>query len=203
VSTRICLDLCSYADARKPVTFSTVAAQPDHHQRTALSLRPLELADAGRVYEWASDERACRYQPWGPATREETEDFVADAVRASGRADGSRRVWAATSPDLDVVGIGEVKRVTSTCAEIGYAVHVEQWGRGFGTQIARLLLGVAFADPVVERVQGTCDPRNLASVSVLQNAGLLYEGTMRHTAHLRDGWRDSAMHAILRGEWSA
>lgn len=168
-----------------------------------LSLRPIEIADAGRVHEWASVERACRYQPWGPNTRDETEGFVAEAVRASKQPDGSRQVWAASLLDLNVVGIGEVKRVTGTCAEIGYAVHVEQWGRGFATQIARLLLGVAFADPAVERVQGTCDPRNLASAAVLRNVGLMYEGTMRHTAHLRDGWRDSAMHAILRGEWSA
>ena len=191
---------CRPAEA---LTFGTVSAQPDHPQRTFLSLRPIELADAGRVHEWASDERACRYQPWGPATRDETEGFVAEAVRASRQSDGSRQVWAATFPDLDVVGIGEVKRVTSTSAEIGYAVHVEQWGRGFATQIARLLLGMAFVDPDVERVQGTCDPRNLASAAVLRKAGLLYEGTMRHTAHLRDGWRDSAMYAVLRHEWSA
>jgi ribosomal-protein-alanine N-acetyltransferase len=188
---------------RKSVTFSTVGAQPDHHQRTVLSLRPIELTDAGRVHEWASVERACRYQPWGPNTRDETEDFVAEAVRASKRADGSRQVWAATVPDLDVIGIGEVTRVTRTCSELAYAVHVEQWGQGFATQIAHLLLGVAFADPDVERVQGTCDPRNHASAAVLRKAGLLYEGTLRHTARLRDGWRDSAMHAILRGEWSA
>jgi ribosomal-protein-alanine N-acetyltransferase len=186
----------------KPVTFSTVSAERGEHERTALSLRPIEIADAGRVHEWASVERACRYQPWGPNTRNETEDFVAEAVRVTRRRNGSRQVWAATLPGLDVVGIGEVKRVTGTCAEIAYAVHVAHWGRGFATQIARLLLGVAFADPVVERVQGTCDPRNLASAAVLRHVGLLYEGTMRHTAHLQDGWRDSAIHAILRGEWS-
>lgn len=128
---------------------------------------------------------------------------MAEAVRASKRPGGSRQVRAATLPDLGVVGIGEIKRVTGTCAEIAYAVHVEHWGRGFATQIARLLVAVAFTDPVVERVQGTCDPRNLASAAVLRRAGLLFEGTMRHTVHLRDEWRDSAMHAILRGEWSA
>ena len=128
---------------------------------------------------------------------------MTEAVRASKRPSGSRQVWAATLPDLDVIGIGEIKRVAGACTEIAYAVHVEHWGRGFATQIARLLLAVAFADPSVERVQGTCDPRNLASAAVPRRAGLLFEGTMRHTVHLRDGWRDPAMHAILRGEWSA
>lgn len=56
-------------------------------------------------------------------------------------------------------------------------------------QIALLLLEVAFTDPVVERAQGTGDPRDLASATVLRRAGLVYEGTMRHTVHLQDGWR--------------
>jgi RimJ/RimL family protein N-acetyltransferase len=102
-----------------------------------------------------------------------------------------------------VVGIGEIKRNTATCVEIGYAVHVNHWGRGLGTEIAGLLLGAAFADLHVERVQATCDPRNLASAAVLRRAGLVFEGTLRHTVHLRDGWRDSAMHSILRHEWTA
>jgi RimJ/RimL family protein N-acetyltransferase len=88
-------------------------------------------------------------------------------------------------------------------AEIAYAVHVDYWGRGLGTAIARLLLPIAFADPEVERVQGTCDPRNLASSAVLRRAGLVLEGTLRHTVLLRDGWRDSPMHSILRDEWIA
>ena len=54
----------------------------------------------------------------------------------------------------------------------------------------------------MERVQGTCDPRNLASAAVLRRAGLVFEGTLRHTIELRDEWRDSAMHSILRGEWT-
>lgn len=93
------------ADARKPVTFSPVSAKRDEHEGTVLSLRPIEMSDAGRVHEWASVERACRYQPWGPNTRDETEHFVAEAVRATKRPNWSRQVWAATLPGLDVVGI--------------------------------------------------------------------------------------------------
>ena len=173
----------------------------DNRDRLTVVLRPIEAADADRVHEWASQEQACRFQPWGPNTREETGGFVAEAASLWERPEGPRLVWAAASA-LGVVGMGELKRNTSSCAEIAYAVHVDHWGRGLGTEIARLLLATAFADPAVERVQATCDPRNLASAAVLRRAGLLLEGTMRHTVHLRDGWRDSVMHSILRGEWT-
>ena len=169
--------------------------------QSGLALRPIEDADADRIHEWASQERACRFQPWGPNTRAETGDFVTAAVGTWERPDGPRLVWVATSARV-VIGVGEIKRPTTTCAEIAYAVHVDHWGRGLGTEIARMLLAHAFADPAVERVQGTCDPRNLGSEAVLRRAGLTFEGTLRHVVQLRTGWRDSAMHSILRSEWT-
>ncbi len=174
-----------------------------HDDSHLLALRPIEVADADRVHEWASQERACRFQSWGPNTRLETDVFVAAAARTWERPAGPRLVWAAESPALGVIGMGELLRRVASCTEIGYAVHVDHWGRGFASEIAHLLLGLAFADPAVERVQGTCDPRNLASAAVLQRVGLTFEGTLRHTIQLRDGWRDSAMHSILRSEWAA
>jgi ribosomal-protein-alanine N-acetyltransferase len=182
---------------------SPVTTAPDLDGRTVLALRPIEVADADRVHEWASQVRACQFQPWGLNTREETDSFVTEAARTWERPETPRLEWAAASPELGVVGIGEIKRNTTSCAEIAYAVHVDHWGHGLGTEIAHLLLGVAFADPAVERVQATCDPRNVASAAVLRRAGLVFEGTLRHTVHLRNGWRDSVMHSILRHEWTA
>ena len=167
-----------------------------------LTLRPIELSDAARVHEWTSQEAACKHQTWGPNTREQTWAFVAAAARTWDEPDGSRLVWAAELAGVGVVGIGETKRKTFSCVEIAYAVHVELWGRGLGTGLARLLLDTAFADPAAERVQATCDPRNLASAAILRRAGFSFEGTLRHTAQLREGWRDSAMHSILRREWT-
>jgi RimJ/RimL family protein N-acetyltransferase len=168
-----------------------------------LALRPIRLADTDRIHEWVSLERVCRFQAWGPNTREQTDAFVAGAIHAWERMDGERLVWVAEAPTVGVVGMGGVERQSETGAEIGYSVHVDFWGRGWGTQIACGLTDLAFADAEVERVQGTCDPRNVASATVLRRAGLVYEGTLRHTVRLRDGWRDSEMYSILREEWEA
>jgi ribosomal-protein-alanine N-acetyltransferase len=164
-------------------------------------LRPIEVVDAERIHEWASSELACRFQAWGPNTREETEAFVIGAVGAWKRLKGGRLVWVAEAPSVGVVGMGGIKRPSTTCAEIGYSVHVDYWGRGLGTQIADGLTGLCFDDSAVERVQGTCDPRNVGSGSVLRRVGFVFEGTLRHSVRLRDGWRDSEMYSILREEW--
>lgn len=166
-----------------------------------VQLRPIHGSDTDRVHEWASQERACRYQAWGPNSYDQTAAFVADAVRAWSEL-GARRVWAAVTAPDGVIGLGEVHRHSDSCCEIGYAVHVDHWGLGRGTEIARHLIAESFGDQAVERVQATCDPRNVASSGVLLRAGMSVEGTLRHTMKVRDGWRDSTMHSVLRHEWA-
>lgn len=167
---------------------------------TAARLRPIRRDDVARIHEWASRPEGCRYQSWGPNTEEETAAFVESAVQAADDLAGRRRVWVAELPDAGVLGIGELKRVSRYAREITYAVHIAYWGRGLGTQIGKLLLEEAFADTAVERVQATCDPRNLGSATVLDRLGMTLEGTLRHTLLLRDGWRDSRMYSLLRHE---
>jgi RimJ/RimL family protein N-acetyltransferase len=55
----------------------------------------------------------------------------------------------------------------------------------------------------LHRVMGTCDPRNLPSAAVLQKVGMTFEGRLRHTTEIRDGWRDSSVFSILADEWLA
>ena len=167
----------------------------------AVRLRPIDGSDTDRVHEWASQERACRYQAWGPNFYDQSAAFVADAARTWSEP-GPRRVWAATTESDGVIGMGDIRRHNESCCEIAYAVHVDHWGQGLGGEIARLLIAEAFADRVVERVQATCDPRNVASSRVLLRSGMSVEGTLRHTMKARDGWRDSTMHSVLRHEWS-
>ena len=76
-------------------------------------------------------------------------------------------------------------------------------GAGVGTAIARALLGVAFESMNLHRVMATCDPRNLASAAVLQKVGMTFEGQLRHTMQIRDGWRDSSVFSVLANEWPA
>ncbi|MFD0523568.1 GNAT family N-acetyltransferase [Paractinoplanes durhamensis] len=87
--------------------------------------------------------------------------------------------------------------------EIGYGIHPDRWGRGAATAAARELLRQAFEEHYLHRVYGTCDPRNSASARVLLKIGMAYEGRMRETVRIRDGWRDSDLYAILEQEWRA
>ncbi|MGP9683812.1 GNAT family N-acetyltransferase, partial [Brachybacterium sp. AOP3-A1-3] len=95
------------------------------------------------------------------------------------------------------MGIGEVNRLSGSTFEISYSVHIDLWGQGVGTALARALADWTFDSfPEAERVQATCDPRNVGSSRVLANIGMHYEGTLRHTLHISDGWRDSKIFSV-------
>jgi RimJ/RimL family protein N-acetyltransferase len=157
-----------------------------------VALRPLALDDTAAVHDWARLPESCRYQAWGPNTYEQTQEYVATAVAAL----PSRHVFAVVV-DGQVVGTAELNLHGASTGEIGYGVHPRVWGQGIATATARELLRIGFGEHGRHRIFGTCDPRNVASAAVLRKIGMRYEGRMRGTAHIRDGWRDSDLYAIL------
>jgi len=60
-------------------------------------------------------------------------------------------------------------------AEIGYMLLPEFWGRGFGNEIAEILLKIAISDPNLTRVYANTDPNNVASRKILINNGFTSE----------------------------
>lgn len=167
-----------------------------------LRLRPISGADWARVHEWAQREEACRYQPWGPNTPEQTRAFVSTATAAWTVRPLARRVWVAVLPCGDVVGLGALRTGPSgKVGELSYAVHHAYWGHGIGSRIGLLLRDVGFEMLALHRIEATCDPRNVASARILRSLGMTLEGTLRANIRIRDGWRDSGVFGILDTEW--
>ncbi len=137
-----------------------------------VQLRPLTFADVDAVHEWAQRAEVCRYQTCGPNTPDQTRSFVRAAVDA----------W-------------------SSRPQCRFVYAIDMWGRRFATDAARQLLDKAFTKHKLHRVFATCDPRNTASGRVLVRVGMTYEGRMRETILIRDGWRDSDLYAILEWEY--
>jgi RimJ/RimL family protein N-acetyltransferase len=170
----------------------------------SVALDKIALDDWPAVHSWARLDEACRFQPWGPNTEDETRDFVKGAVEAWSTTPQQRFAYSARCGG-DVVGAGElhVRSRPHGQGEISYVVHPRVWGRGIGTGIGRQLLARGFEELGLHRIYATCDPRNLGSARVLAKLGMAFEGHHRHTALIRDGWRDSLVFSILEEEWRA
>lgn len=166
-----------------------------------VQLKPLRMTDWTAVHSWAKLPEACRYQPYGPDSEEQTRAFVTAAVNAWNDRPQSWFVYAA-HVDGQVLGLGQLDvKAKHRQGELRYVAHPRVWGRGIGTAIGSSLLRIGFEEMDLHRMYGTCDPRNTASATVLKKLGMTFEGRMRHTMLIRDGWRDSELFSILDNEW--
>ena len=105
----------------------------------------------------------------------------------------------------DVVdGPGQPGHPTGTDGVIGYIVDPRVTGQGIGTATARALLRAAFAGLGLRRVTAAAHADNIASVSVLEHAGMRRERLARKALWHRElGWVDEVQYALLDEEWSS
>jgi ribosomal-protein-alanine N-acetyltransferase len=138
----------------------------------------------------------------GPQHGSATREFVRDAARAWNSVPRTRLVYAIILHGC-VVGNCELNLRSQDQGEISYALHPDYWGQGMATAAARQLVRLGFGEHDLHRIFATCDPRNIAPAAILRRLGMHYEGRMRETILIRDGWRDSDLYSVLAHEWQS
>ena len=76
---------------------------------------------------------------------------------------------------------GLVKRATLQDVDLGYALLPEFCGHGYAVEAAKAVLADARARLHIDRIVAIADPRNEASVRVLQKLGFRYEKMVQLT----------------------
>lgn len=78
----------------------------------------------------------------------------------------------------------------------GYWARASCQGRGYVTEATRAIVEVTFGPLRAERVEATCDVRNVRSCRVLERAGFLLEGVLRYECRdAQGGLRDTCVYA--------
>lgn len=88
-------------------------------------------------------------------------------------------------------------------AEIGYALHPDQWGRGLAGEAVALALDWGFRSLGLHRIEADIDPRNEASRRLLQSLGFRSEGLLRQRFLVDGEATDSEIFGLLHDEWAA
>ncbi len=171
-----------------------------------VSLRDFGLDDVEAVAAYACDPVVTSHHlVWGPhAGRQETASWLRETIAQASCA-SRQHFELAVVDNLSGGLVGEarvtVRNPVHRIGDIGYVLRQSQWGQGYGTEVARLLVRMGFWVPGLHRVEATCDPANVASRRVLEKVGMRPEGCMRENFWIRGSWRDSLLFAILEHEW--
>jgi RimJ/RimL family protein N-acetyltransferase len=67
-----------------------------------------------------------------------------------------------------------------TMLELGYRLRRAAWGRGLATEGGRALVRYAFGELAQPAVDACADPRNAASIHVMEKCGMRYAGRFEH-----------------------
>jgi [ribosomal protein S5]-alanine N-acetyltransferase len=161
-------------------------------------LRWLTTDDLDALHEIFSDPEVARYLAIPrQQSRADTEQFLA------GIHEGYR------TSSLYQWGIEHDGRVVGTCtlggldwenrrAEIGFALARAAWGQGLMPDALTAVINHAFNDLRLHRIEADVDPRNSASLRLLERLGFRREGYLRER-YLKDGEiQDSVIFGLLR-----
>jgi len=163
-------------------------------------LRWLTADDLDALHDTFSDPEVARYLAVPRhASRADTERYLASIHE--GFRTSSLYQW----------GIEHAGRIVGTCtlggldwenrrAEIGFVLARSAWGQGLMPDALTALIDHAFDDLKLHRIEADVDPRNGASLRLLERLGFRQEGYLRER-YLKDGEiQDSVFFGLLRSD---
>ncbi|MBB5109739.1 RimJ/RimL family protein N-acetyltransferase [Streptomyces spectabilis] len=169
-----------------------------------LAVRELVPDDGPGVLAIYGDPKATEHLSFDPRTHDQVEAMVTRSIAAAAADPRTEYVLAVVEHDQgQLVGIGRLAADPHQprAATTGFALRSDRWGKGYGVEMVRLLLGFAFDDLGLHRVWGARSPLNTASAKTMATVGMVEEGTIREHVQRGGVWRDSVVHAILDREW--
>jgi RimJ/RimL family protein N-acetyltransferase len=181
---------------------------PDHTELPVLEserlrLRPIREDDLPDLFAVFADPDVMRYWTRPPMRDlDEARAYLAEIDR--GFATRTLFQWGITRKDNDrVIGTTTLFRLDSPhhTAEIGYALGSAHWGIGYAAEAVRRVCRFGFEDLGLRRIEADIDPRNHASIHVVEKAGFQREGVLRERYIYNGEIQDVVYYGLLAREF--
>jgi len=169
-----------------------------------LILRPLQAADAEIMFRYRSRPDVSRYQVWRPADISEVRTFI---EKQNGLVPGARGTWLSLAMTLRENGmmIGDVglhfSETESTQLEIGITLSPAFRRRGLAAEVLMEVCRFAFDTLGKDRVYASVDPRNKASIRLLERVGMRKEAYFPASMVIRGELVDDLVYAVKKAEF--
>lgn len=164
--------------------------------RTArLLIRRARGDDLDALFAVLSHPEATRYWSTPPhADREQTRAWMADMLEP-----GPGREDFVVELDGRVIGKAGFWRLP----EIGYILHPDVWGQGLAKEALTAILDHVVSATDTETFTADIDPRNTASIRLLEGLGFRRSGFAERTWNVGGEWCDSVYYALDAADWRA
>ena len=167
-------------------------------------LRELRSTDAPSLFALLTTEEVSRFISPPPTTVDGFEKFIAWTHRQ--RRAGSYACFAVTlAGDDTAIGIFQLRELEPGfgTAEWGFAIGSPYWGTGVFQDGAELLVGFAFEQVGVHRLEARAAVRNGRGNGALRKIGAVQEGILRKSFLKNGEYLDQTLWTILDEDWQA
>lgn len=167
-----------------------------------LRLRWLDERDVDDLFALFGDPRVTEFWSWPAFTRRDQAAALLADIHALFRGGRLFQWGVARNEDDRVIGTCTLASIDrqNLRAEIGFALASAHWGRGLMLEAATALVDHAFGPLGLLRLEADADPRNAASLRLLERLGFQREGYMRERWRVGGGVQDSMLLGLLARE---
>lgn len=161
-----------------------------------LRLRRARAEDLDAFHEVLSDAVAMRWWATPPhESLDQTRAWLNDMIASSPE----------VSEDFAIEYEGAVigKVGAYRLPEFGYILRRDCWGKGLALEALRAWLKHAFSRPDVSVLRTDVDPRNTASLKLMEKLGFAETGRAERTWFISGEWCNSVYYALEREAWLA
>ena len=163
-----------------------------------LLLRQAEERDEDAIWSYRRDEETARWLSSWPVDRSAFHPSIENELEGVVIGNVLVRIeepWSQVEARAEAAG---------TQAEIGWVLHPDHVGRGYGTEVVEVVLQICFERLGLRRVVAGCFAANTASWRLMERVGMRREHHAVGDALHRSGeWMDSFSYALLADEWRA
>ncbi len=97
---------------------------------------------------------------------------------------------------IGLIRVNEVSRGIVQNAYLGYRIFNPYWGYGYAKESIKAVVEIAFQDLNLHRLEACIEPKNKASLAVIERLKFHCEGLSRKRLFFREKWIDLRVYAI-------
>lgn len=168
-----------------------------------LLIRDYVKEDLEMVHQLVQSPEIYEHQSWGPNSFEDSKNHVGQCLQQQMESPRQSFEFCITDRSTkEIIGaIGlRIRSSFNRSGDLGYWIRRDLWGHGLATEATQRIIQFGFDDLNMNRLWATASTKNLASLRVLQKAGMQREGLMRQDILVRGQFRDSVLMSILKSD---
>jgi len=176
-------------------------------QTERVSFKALSLTDLENIHALLQLPETDEFNTLGiPETIHATEKIISAWMDKINENPPAQYVFCLERRDsnqfIGIVGLN-LRESKFSSAEPWFKIRPVFWNQGFATEVLIKILEFGFDHLHLHRIEAGCATGNLASVRVMEKAGMIREGTKRKILPIRGEWYDAHGYSILREDFQA